>query len=58
MQAVSISQIRQVERLQGGLVVTFSDGACFFYSATLLRSTMPFAEDLVPSKMDEQDRSV
>ena len=41
-----LHSIRQVDRLEHGIVVTFADGDCLFYSNKLLQTTMPFAVDL------------
>lgn len=35
-----------LDRLAGGLVITFSDGSCGFFSNDLLHSTMPSAQSL------------
>ena len=50
-------RITYVERMSGGVVVTFEDGRCAVYSAALLNATFSQAEDLtdLPNPDDEHD---
>ena len=41
------------ERVRDGIIITFDDGKTAFYSATLLRSTLPQAKELKESDFDE-----
>ena len=47
------SRITNVDRLNGGVVVTFEDGRCRFFSTALLYKTLPQAEE--PTNLPNQD---
>jgi hypothetical protein len=56
MDTPSASRITNVDRLHGGVVVTFEDGRCGFFSTALLYKTLPQAEDLtnLPNPDEEE----
>jgi hypothetical protein len=40
-------RIKDAERLNGGVIITFDDGKCAVYSATLLRTIFPQADEVM-----------
>jgi hypothetical protein len=50
------SRITYVDRLYDGVVVTFEDGRCGFFSTALLYKTLPQAEELtdLPNPDEEE----
>ena len=45
-------RIVHVERLDGGVIITFDDGKCAVYSAALLYATFPQADEVDESALD------
>jgi hypothetical protein len=50
------SRITYVDRLNGGVVITFEDGRCGFFSTALLYKTLAQAEELtnLPNPDEEE----
>jgi len=40
------TSVVEVDRLEGGVIVTFDDGKSAFYSAALLRDVLPQAKEV------------
>ena len=49
----STPHITHVERLTDAVIITFDDGRCALYSASLLNSIYPQAEPLLDDSADE-----
>ena len=53
MDSLATRRITSAERLHGGVVISFDDGMCALFSASLLHATLSQAEDL--SKLPNPD---
>jgi hypothetical protein len=45
-------RIIEALRMKDGVIITFSDGKCALYSATLLHSMLPNADELIQDTND------
>ena len=54
MSTHSHPRILSAERLNGGVIITFDDGKCAVYSASLLHTTYPYAEYVCTDAYDEE----
>ena len=52
MEAYPDPRILSMEKYENAILVTFDDGTCALYSASLLRSALPEAEKLVEPDKD------
>jgi hypothetical protein len=56
METQTDSLITSAERLNGrAIVITFDDGKCALYSASLLRAALPLADELEDPDPDDPD---
>jgi hypothetical protein len=46
MKTLSVPRVVSAERLEKGVIITFDDGKCALYSASLLHATFPQAEQV------------
>lgn len=49
--------IVNVDRFDGGVIVTFDDGRCALYAASLLLATLPQAIEVHDSEPDEEAKT-
>jgi len=54
MEDQSVSRVTGAERLNNGVLITFDDGRCAFYSASLLRETLVQAQTILDEVKDEE----
>jgi hypothetical protein len=50
-----LPRIIHIERMSGGIVVTFEDGRTALFSGPLLYATLPAAIDLASPNPDDED---
>jgi hypothetical protein len=53
MEPTPVPRVVYAERLNGGVIITFDDGKCAVYSASLLHVILPQAEEVNDIDLDE-----
>jgi hypothetical protein len=53
MESLRTPRIISADRLADSIIVTFEDGRCAIYSASLLYAAFPHAEEVVESEDEE-----
>jgi hypothetical protein len=53
MEPTAAPRVIYAERLNGGVIITFDDGKCALYSASLLHVTFSQAEEVKDLKAEE-----